>query len=177
VCVHTAAIKEKCPWFFYLKVIINDHLSYVLAGTGNNSSRYDTSLLIPINTSEFNLTSDRYGLNLINDDGGGPVNDGEAEGSSDVGVNKADESDDEVVIEGAMKCKCEKGKKTPAWKGKSVHATATTLVSKKAKMGAEKIAAIAAKEEKTTQKVLDLKKLKAKGKMIRCWRRSEQRRT
>ena len=52
------------------------------------------------------------------------------------------------------------GKSTPAM---AAATTANPRVSKKPKTGIEKINAIAAKEEETTQKVLDLKKLKVKG--------------
>jgi len=100
--------------------------------------------------------------------GGDEGSQGNSEGSADKESTIDNSNDDKVVIKGVMKCKAgvlkpEKGKKTLAWKGKSVYATATMLVSKKAKMGAEKITAITAKEEKTTQKVLGLKKLKARG--------------
>lgn len=57
--------------------------------------------------------------------------------------------------------------KTPARAGKSTPAAATTTASqrasKKPKTAIEKINTIAAKEEETTQKALDLKKLKVKG--------------
>jgi transcriptional regulator with GAF, ATPase, and Fis domain len=55
--------------------------------------------------------------------------------------------------------------KTSARAGKSTPAapTASQRALKKAKTGIERISAIAAKEEETTQKVLELKKLKAKG--------------
>lgn len=53
--------------------------------------------------------------------------------------------------------------KTSARAGKSTPASASQRASKKPKTGIEKINAITAKEEETTQKVLDLKKLKVKG--------------
>jgi len=50
----TAVIQEKCPWFFHLKAIIDEHPSLVPAGTGNNSYGYDLALIVPsVNTSEF----------------------------------------------------------------------------------------------------------------------------
>jgi hypothetical protein len=38
-------VKEKCPWYWNLKAIISDRPSVVPTGLGNNSSRYDVSLL------------------------------------------------------------------------------------------------------------------------------------
>ena len=131
----TARIKEKCPWFFHLKAIINNCPSHVPAGTGNNSSRYDVSLLIPTGTSEFDSTSAGFGVDLNNDDdnevmddGGDEGSQGSSEGSTDKESTIDDSNDDKVVIKGVMKHKAgvlepEKGKKMAAWKGKSVHMT------------------------------------------------------
>lgn len=58
-----------------------------------------------------------------------------------------------------LKTSARAGKSTPA----AATATASQRASKKPKTGIEKINAITAKEEETTQKVLDLKKLKVKG--------------
>ncbi len=55
------------------------------------------------------------------------------------------------------------GKKTPARVGKST--PATQLAMKKAKTGVDRLNEVAMTEEKTAQKVLDLKKAKAKGQM------------
>ena len=56
-----------------------------------------------------------------------------------------------------------KPKKTSVQSRKSAPVTTTCPVSKKLKTAIDKINTISAKEEETTQKVLDLKKLKTKG--------------
>ena len=163
--LHTAIIKGKCPWFFHLKAIIDERPSLVPAGIGNNSSGYDISVLIP-STTEFDSTSNGSGL----DDNHEALKDKEDKGGSEEVIDKGlsgSDSDEDVVVKGAtqkrkavaLDSEPEKGIKTSARKGKSIHATAP----KKSKTAAEKIATIAEKEEETAQKVLDLKRLKVKG--------------
>jgi hypothetical protein len=73
---------------------------------------------------------------------------------------KATAVDAPITIETKpLKTSARAGKSTPA----AVTTTASQRASKKAKTGIEKINAITAKEEETTQKVLELKKLKVKG--------------
>lgn len=112
--------------------------------------------------------SDGFGLDDNHNDEAANNEEGEG-GSEDIEKESilGDDSDEDIVVKGTTKRKAvtlepEKGKKTSARKGKSIHVS-TTPGSKKPKTGMEKISTIAAKEEETTQKVLDLKKLKAKG--------------
>jgi hypothetical protein len=133
-------------------------------------------------------TTDGDGERNGNDNGGGDGNgedghgDSDSEGADDEGGN----SDiDDVTMEKqvpsetpslktpivtkrkatAVEAPETKTLKTSARAGKSTPTavTASQRASKKPKTGIEKINAIAAKEEETTQKVLELKKLKVKG--------------
>jgi len=63
-------IKEKCPWFFKLKAIINKCPNAVPVGVGNNSSGYDASIMVPSgNTSEFDWSDSSLGLDTTDSDG------------------------------------------------------------------------------------------------------------
>ena len=80
-------IKEKCPWFFKLKPIIDKHPNAVPVGVGNNSSGYDVSILTPSasasgNTSEVDWSNLGLGLYTFDghDDG---EHDSDREGNSD----------------------------------------------------------------------------------------------
>ncbi|KAF8809606.1 hypothetical protein BYT27DRAFT_7093631, partial [Phlegmacium glaucopus] len=185
-----AAIKEKCPWFFKLKAIIDKRPSVVPVGVGNNNSGYDVSILAPSeNTSEFDWSDPGLGLDTIDaiaDSDG--IDEGDGEGNNgDYGGNGSDDGGDSEIKDAAVEKKILTTKlktptvikrkaaptktpetkmlKTSAQAGKltPVTATANQRASKKQKNGIEKISAITAKEEETTQKVLDLKKLKVKG--------------
>ncbi|KIL54793.1 hypothetical protein M378DRAFT_182413 [Amanita muscaria Koide BX008] len=175
-----AAIKEKCPWFFKLKAIIDERPSAVPVGVGNNGSGYDVSILAPNgNPSEFDLSDPGLGLDTSYGDGKGDSDDnengdGDGDGNSDENGDRDSEgSDDEGGIKTTAVTKRKaapvegpevKTLKTSARAGKSTPATmASRRPSKKPRTGLEKLNALAAKEEETTQKALDLKKLKATG--------------
>ncbi|KAM6493203.1 hypothetical protein JOM56_011337 [Amanita muscaria] len=175
-----AAIKEKCPWFFKLKAIIDERPSAVPVGVGNNGSGYDVSILAPNgNPSEFDLSDPGLGLDTSYGDGKGDSDDnengdGDGDGNSDENGDRDSEgSDDEGRIKTTAVTKRKaapvegpeiKTLKTSARAGKSTPATmASRRPSKKPRTGLEKLNALAAKEEETTQKALDLKKLKATG--------------
>ncbi|KAF8221639.1 hypothetical protein L208DRAFT_1530552 [Tricholoma matsutake] len=97
-----AVIKEKCPWFFKLKAIIDEHPSAVPVGVGNNSSSYDVSILAPSgDTSEFDWSDPGLGLDttdgdgkLEGDDNGNDNSDGESN-SEEGGGSNGKSSDDE----------------------------------------------------------------------------------
>jgi hypothetical protein len=183
---HPAAVREKCPWYFKMKAIIDECPSLVPVGLGTNNSAYDVSLLaLSANTLDFDF-SDGLGLETEhigdNVDGGNGNSEGEGEGEGD-----DDDDDDDGEGEGGnsdveedvpakaasskvAKCKADlvetmETKKTSAQSGKSAPVITATAawVSKKPQTGIGKINAITAKEEEMTQKVLELKKLKVKG--------------
>jgi hypothetical protein len=194
-----AAVKEKCPWFFKLKAIIDERPNAVPVGVGNNSSGYDASILASSrNTSEFDWSDP--GLYTIDGDHGDGDNNDLADGDGgnsddehgDINSEGSDDEGGDSVIISEITIQPSKTpaslktstatkrkataiveapetkpllEKTSARAGKSTPAatTASQRASKNPKTGIEKINAIAVKEEETTQKVLDLKKLKVKG--------------
>jgi hypothetical protein len=84
---YPAAVREKCPWYFKMKAIIDECPSLVPVGLRNNNSTYDVSLLaLSVNTSDFDF-SDGLGLETecIGDDvdGGNGNSEGEQEGEGD----------------------------------------------------------------------------------------------
>ncbi|KDR65954.1 hypothetical protein GALMADRAFT_217266 [Galerina marginata CBS 339.88] len=62
-----------------------------------------------------------------------------------------------------IKLKVNDKQPTAPWAGKSTVSTVTSSTQKKSKTGVEKFSEIVFKEEETTQKILNLKKTKAKG--------------
>ena len=164
-----------------MKAIIDERPSLVPVGLGNNNSAYDVSLLASsAHTSDFDFSD---GLGLETEHGGNGNGEGEGEdgdsdddddgeacegegGNSDVEEDiPAKAASSKVAKRKADLVETTETKKTSARSGKSAPAmtAATAWASKKPKTGIEKINAITAKEEETTQKVLDLKKLKVKG--------------
>ncbi|KAF8815097.1 hypothetical protein BYT27DRAFT_7216816 [Phlegmacium glaucopus] len=166
-----AAIKEKCPWFFKLKAIIDERPSVVPVGVGNNNSGYDVSILAPSeNTSEFDWSDPGLGLDTIDaiaDSDGIGEGDGEG-GNGDYGGNGSDDGGDSEIEDAAVEKKILTTKlKAPTvikCKAAPTETPETKMLKTSARAGKlTPISAITAKEEETTQKVLDLKKLKVKG--------------
>jgi hypothetical protein len=93
-------IKEKFPWFFKLKAIIDECPSAVPVGVGNNSSGYDVSILMPSrHTSEFDWSDPGLGLDTTNGDGELEGNDnGDGEGNSEEGGGSNSESSDDKGV-------------------------------------------------------------------------------
>ena len=48
----TAEVKKKCPWYFTLKGLISERPNAVPVGLGNNTTEYDTSILLPQDNNE-----------------------------------------------------------------------------------------------------------------------------
>jgi hypothetical protein len=175
----TAQIKEKCPWYWRLNAIIGERPSIVPTGTGNNSSSYDTTLLLTSNTLIDTMSSEpvsdvpgEESLDFVHHDASAMARD-----DTDSTSTSSEGEIQELKVEGmagkkrkvmeTREKKTVEGKKMMAKSGKSVPATIQP-VTKKKKTGIEKLEALATKEEETTQKMLDLKREKTKGVMERA---------
>lgn len=167
-----ARIREKHPWFWTLKEIISERPNLVPAGIGNNESGYDLNVLQRRDSSEgggclgeSSGMSDGIGMGAEGDDEDADGEDEEIEEETAPKAGKRKHQDldvDDVGDNKSMKKVIVDDKKpTVPRAGKSTPAEAPTR--KKVKTGLERFADIAAREEETTQKALELKKTKFQG--------------
>ena len=170
-----ARIREKHPWFWTLKEIISERPNLVPTGIGNNDTGYDLDILLHGDSSETggyleesSGMSDGIGMGL-------EVEDEDAEGENEDEVNEGDTAPkgnkrkhQDADVDGKKSAKrvvVDEKKPTAPRAGKSTPAEPS---SKKAKTGIERFADIAAREEETTQKALEVKRTKVQGKTDRA---------
>lgn len=189
----SARVKEKHPWFWVFKGFISSRPNLIHTGIGNNSTGYDVSILQrgglsdhettePPEVEDFEGTSsdlisteDWYTTQDVGDNEGVK---GEEEGvkhggSGDEGEVDSDNGGSKVgdkrrkalggFDKSEKKIKVDDKKPTVPRAGKSTPSAVASSTQKKSRTGIEKFSEIALKEEETTQKILELKKTKAKG--------------
>lgn len=171
--INTARIRDKHPWFWMLKGIISERPNLVPAGIGNNESGFDISLLqtkdlTPEAVSGYvgdfgESSSDGFGLD--NDHGEDEEEDkdededGDEENKDRRKRKRKDEELGEDKKPGAVVGTDSKKSRGPR-AGKSVVAQTAVSTKKGKTTGIDRFADIAAREEETTQKALELKKTK-----------------
>lgn len=170
-----ARIREKHPWFWTLKEIISERPNLVPTGIGNNDAGYDLDILMHGDLSETggyleesSGLSDGIGMGL-------GIEDEDAEGGNEDEVNEGDTALREkkrkyqdADMDGKKSVKrvvVDEKKPTAPRAGKSTPAEPS---SKKTKTGIERFADIAAREEETMQKALEVKRTKVQGETDRA---------
>jgi hypothetical protein len=151
-------IKTSFPWLWEMKELISERPNVNPVGLGNNSSSIDMDTFVTGYSSEVDDTSvklEREGSELMFDDDFDDEDEGE---------------DDELTLAIPKKRPANSiDKKTPARPGKSKPAT---LDSKKAKV-IDRFADVAAAEEVTAQKTLELRKMRAHGEVAKIRARAD----
>jgi hypothetical protein len=187
-----ARIQEKHPWFWELKALISERPNMVLVGVGNNSTPINVSLLQKPDTTgfgdsdmshfresskDFDTQSEPLTDGFLGpsegDDGDEEAGNADAEGDIDDEGGSEDGGDgDDMHLVGKKRkgkekaqgqkkhAKVDEKKSTAPRPGKSTPAPTQKKTSKSA---IDKFSEIAAKEEETTQKAIELKKTKLKA--------------
>ncbi|KAF8066555.1 hypothetical protein FPV67DRAFT_1383271, partial [Lyophyllum atratum] len=150
-------IKNAFPWYFTMKELISERPNIVPVGLGNAATGFDMDILLP------SADSDEHGTESTEPNASATATDPDDDSAIELAARTtAADSDEEpaatpaLTATGLLKPEPKPEKRTAARPLISVPASIPPP-SKKPKTAHEKFSEMAAKEEETTQKLIDLK--------------------